>query len=104
VGGLTLFTWGYWGWGNATRELVRAVDAAEARSGFEPPLFVDIRILRSVRAVGFNGTNFERLVGPHRYRWLRDLGNLTVLEGRGGKVRIKDPNAAATLLMGPIGT
>jgi hypothetical protein len=43
---LTLFTWGYWGWGNATHELIRAVDATERQRGFKPPIFFDF--LRNV--------------------------------------------------------
>jgi hypothetical protein len=39
---ITLFSWGYWGWGNVTRQFVEAVDAAEASRGFAPPLFVDV--------------------------------------------------------------
>jgi hypothetical protein len=37
----TIFTWGYYGWGNATPQLVEAVDAVETSRGFEPPIFVD---------------------------------------------------------------
>ena len=46
----TIFTWGYYGWGNATPQLLAAVDAVETNRGFEPPNFVDIRIRRTVRA------------------------------------------------------
>jgi hypothetical protein len=70
----SIFSFGYYGWGNHTPELVEAVDAVEADRGFEPPLFVDIRIRRSVRAVGFTGPAFERLLGPGRHRWMRSLG------------------------------
>jgi hypothetical protein len=94
---LTLFSWGYWGWGNATDELVRAVDAGEALRGFGPPIFVDIRIRRNVRAKGFTGDTFERTVGRDRYRWIQDLGNESVLTG-GGPTRIRNPKAAAQLL------
>ena len=59
----TLFTWGYYGWGNHTPSLVEAVDAVETERGFQPPIFVDIRLRRSVRAAGFTGQAFERLVG-----------------------------------------
>jgi hypothetical protein len=55
---LTLFTWGYWGWGGSTRstrKLVQAVDVAEKKRGQKPPFFVDIRLQRSVRAKGFIG-------------------------------------------------
>jgi hypothetical protein len=36
----TLFTWGYYGWGNHTPDLVKAVDAVETNRGFQPPMFV----------------------------------------------------------------
>jgi hypothetical protein len=42
-----IFTWGYYDWGNHTPRLVEAVDAVERSRGFEPPLFVDIRIRRT---------------------------------------------------------
>lgn len=93
---LTLFTWGYWGWGTATDQLIQAVDAVEAARGYRPPLFVDIRISRSVRAPGFNGRAFELAVGASRYRWIDALGNVGILDG--GSLRIKDPSAADTLL------
>jgi hypothetical protein len=28
-----IFTWGYWGWGNHTSDLVKGVDAVEVKSG-----------------------------------------------------------------------
>jgi len=87
---LTLLTWGYWGWGTT------AEHAVEASRGFKPPLFVDIRISRSVRAPAFNGSTFERMLGGARYQWMRSLGNVAVL--RGGPLQIKDPSAAADLL------
>jgi hypothetical protein len=59
---VTLFTWGYYGWGNHTPQLVEAVDAVEASRGFEPPIFVDIPA-------------FEKLLGPTRHRWMKSLGN-----------------------------
>jgi hypothetical protein len=93
---LTMFTWGYWGWGTSTAQLIEAVDAVETSRGFEPPLFVDIRISRSVRAPGFNGKAFEKAVGESRYRWMDSLGNVGVKDG--GPMRIKDPASAGTLL------
>jgi hypothetical protein len=75
MGRMTIFTWGYYGWGNATPQLVEAVDAVETSRGFEPPIFVDIRIRRNVRAKGFVGSAFEKLMGPSRHRWMKSLGN-----------------------------
>jgi hypothetical protein len=75
---LTLFTWGYHGWGNVTPQLVEAVDAVERSRGFEPPIFVDIRIRRTVRAKGFQGSSFEKLLGPNRHRWMKSLGNSAI--------------------------
>jgi hypothetical protein len=54
---ITLFTFGYYGWGNHTPQLVEAVDAVERSRGFEPPLFVDTRIRRTVRRRAFKGTH-----------------------------------------------
>ena len=55
---VTIFSWGYWGWGNATDQLVHGIDAAESERGHSPPIFVDIRIRRTGRAKGFVGDAF----------------------------------------------
>lgn len=95
---LTLFTWGYWGWGNSTTKLVEAVDAIEFERGFKPPLFVDIRINRSVRAKGFNGNTFEEAVGIKRHRWMKSLGNKRIMTGTGPRIQIAEPESANELL------
>jgi hypothetical protein len=94
---ITLFSWGYWGWGNATKQFVQSVDLAENRRDFRPPIFVEIRILRQGRAKGFVGDAFRDLVGESRYRWMPDLGNLAVAQ-RLRRMKIKRPEAAADLL------
>jgi hypothetical protein len=66
---ITVFTCGYYGWGNAAPQLVEVVDAAERERGFRSPLFVDIRIRRTVRAKGFQGNAFGKLLDPERHRW-----------------------------------
>jgi hypothetical protein len=76
-----LFTWGYWGWGTSARQLVEAVDAAEAARGFAPPVFVDVRWRRQGRAADFVGNRFAELVGEDRYRWFQGLGNKAIGEG-----------------------
>src|SRR3954468_18460131 len=93
---ITAFTWGFWGWGNSTRQLIRAMDAAEARRGFRPPLFVDVRFRRTGRAPGFKGSTFQELLGWRRYRWMPTLGNSSI--GTGRAARIACPNAANPLL------
>jgi hypothetical protein len=70
---ITLFSWGYYGWGNATSRLVELVDSLEKSRGYKPTLFVDIRIRRAGRAPGFIGTGFEDLLGNARYRWMKSL-------------------------------
>lgn len=95
---ITMFSWGYYGWGNATTQLVKAVDAAEISRGFEPPIFVDIRIHRTVRAKGFQGNNFEKLLGSNRYRWMKSLGNKSVQTRTGKGIQIAKPSAAEELL------
>ncbi|MEO6325681.1 MAG: hypothetical protein ABIT01_18500 [Thermoanaerobaculia bacterium] len=93
----TLFSFGYWGWGSRTERLVEAMDAVETARGHLPPFFVDIRLQRSVRAVGFNGAAFEKLVGRERHLWLPKLGNESVRTGAAGIV-IAEPGAASDLL------
>lgn len=95
---VTLFTWGYWGWGSATRELVDAAAAVERARGFGPPLFVDLRRLRDVRAVGFRGDAFEKTAGRDSYRWMPGLGNLAVETHSGPAIQIAEPAAADDLL------
>jgi hypothetical protein len=94
---ITLFSWGYWGWGNATRQLVKAVDAAEKKRRFRPPIFVDIRLRRQGHAKGFVGNAFCDVIGASRYQWIGRLGNANVGTGRKG-IKIKCPQAAAELL------
>jgi hypothetical protein len=94
----TLFTWGYYGWGNHTPDLVEAVDAVETSRGFQPPIFVDIRIRRSVRAAGFTGAAFERLLGQERHRWMKSLGNKQIETRTRPGIEIADPAAADVLL------
>ncbi|HYH96394.1 hypothetical protein [Hyalangium sp.] len=94
---LTVFSWGYEGWGNATAELVRAFDVVEAERGYEPPVFVDIRVRRQVRAVGFREDTFERRLGRERHRWMRGLGNAAIDTGS-GPMRLRAPADVHELL------
>jgi len=93
---LTIFMWGYWGWGNATTDLLALTSRVEKRRGFRPPIFVDIRVRRSVRAQGFNGDAFARRA-KGRYRWMQDLGNQSIVT-RQNRIRIRRPAAADELL------
>jgi hypothetical protein len=93
----TIFTWGYYGWGNHTPQLVKAVDAVERSRGIEPPLFVDIRIRRAVRAKGFQGNAFEKLLGQDRHRWMKSLGNKFIQTRTGPNIQIAEPAAAEEL-------
>jgi hypothetical protein len=94
---LRIFSWGYEGWGNAAPRLVHSVDLAEAARGYAPPVFVDVRIRRLVRAVGFRDRAFERLLGHQRYRWMPSLGNPQVRDRR-AQNRVQCKDAAHQLL------
>jgi hypothetical protein len=59
-------------------------------------VFVDIRIRREVRATGFRGDTFERLLGTGRYLWLQGLGNEAILDH--GPLRLRDPRVVNDLL------
>ena len=95
---ITLFSWGYWGWGSSTPQLVKLVDAIERSRDFLPPLFVDVRIQRSVRAVGFRANAFERVVGHGRYKWMPALGNRSIKTRKGPYIQIDSPSAAGDLV------
>lgn len=94
---VTLFSWGYEGWGNWTPKLIEAVDAVEKARGRSPPIFVDIRASRKVRAEGFKEHAFERLLGPDRYRWQKGLGNKAILTGA-DRGEFVDPSQVSDLL------
>jgi hypothetical protein len=95
---ITIFSWGYWGWGSSAAQFVKGADAVEASRGYEPLLFVDVRLQRSVRAANFRGSAFEELVGETRYRWMKKLGNLAIADRSLGQIKIKDPHEAELLL------
>src|SRR4051812_37741003 len=94
---LTAFSWGYYGWGNHTKALIKAVDNVEEARDRAPPLFIDIRWSRNVRANGFRGNAFEKTVGARRYRWMKALGNRNI-GSRNPSARIADPSASEELL------
>ena len=94
---ITAFTWGYWGWGTHAADFVRNLDAVEKARGWKPPLFVDIRIRRTGRARDFHQNAFERLVGQRRYRWMKTLGNRSIITKK-SRMEIVDPKAANDLL------
>jgi hypothetical protein len=95
---LTLFTFGYWGWGSSTQLLLDATRAVEEERGFAAPCFVDVRASRSVRAAGFREKAFEKLAGPDGYVWMPRLGNRRIAERSEGAAEIIDPKAAIDLL------
>jgi hypothetical protein len=95
---LKAFTWGYEGWGNASAHFVRVVDSIERARGFKPPVFVDLRMSRQVRARDFQDRNFEAIVGKSRYIWMKRLGNARIASKKGKRIQIKDPSAAKDLL------
>jgi Protein of unknown function, DUF488 len=94
---LTMFSWGYWGWGNAVPEFLRASAAVERERGFKPPMFVDIRLRRGGRAPGFHGVALEKALGGARYVWMPSLGNKSVDTGD-EEIVIKDPDDVERLL------
>ena len=95
---LTMFSFGYFGWGNHARYLVQAIDEAERQRGFNPPYFVDIRYQRSVRARDFRGNTFAKFVGEDRYLWVPTLGNKRISSKRGPRIQIAEPAAVSALL------
>lgn len=95
---ITVFSWGYWGWGTSVPELIRAFDAAERARGYEPPVFVDIRYRRNVRAPGFRGDAFMDAVGKDRYCWFQGLGNEAIDDRNATRVRLQRASDVGKLL------
>jgi len=75
---LTIFSWGYWGWGTSTRQLKEAVNAAEADRGNAPLFFVDARWRRTGKAPGFVGNAFKDVIGDTYSLHEQRLGNWEV--------------------------
>lgn len=96
-GPIEVFTFGYEGWGSETRLLVKGIDAVEEARGYGPPVFVDTRIRREVRAIGFRGNAFGNLLGEGRYLWEPRLGNDSILTGA-AEVSIHDPAAVGEII------
>jgi hypothetical protein len=94
---LTVFSWGYHGWGSAVPQLAKVTAAIERKRGFGAPLFVDVRYNRRVRAPGFRETEPEKRFGPNRYVWMSDLGNAAI-GSADRKMKIARPSAAGDLL------
>ncbi|MFO0880212.1 MAG: hypothetical protein U0840_22920 [Gemmataceae bacterium] len=94
---VTLFSWGYFGWGNGPTQLIHAVDRVEQQRGYRPPGFIDTRIRRSVRARAFQGNTFGDLLGETRYTWVQELGNENILSGEPG-ITLRNPAAVEALL------
>lgn len=66
--------------------MVEAADDMEAKSGFNPPVFVDVLIRCMVRTPGFREKAFENILGPDRYRWMKSLGNQAVEDRVAGAI------------------
>ena len=94
---VALFTWGYTA-GAIIRPNSSGPSTSSRRAEDCSPVFVDIRTRRSVRAVGFKGPAFERLVGPSPHRWMNGLGNRFIVTQTGPPVQIVNPSAADDLL------
>lgn len=95
---ITIYSWGYYGWGKVAHKFVEAVDQLEKQRGFVPPLFVDVRIRRTVRAFDFQNNHFRNIVGEERYQWVPELGNKDILRKRKRGIEIANPEAAEDLL------
>lgn len=93
---VTIFSFGYHGWGTQTRRLINLVDDSEKESGFRPPLWVDARDNRSVRAPGFRDHEYRKALGHDRYEWMQGLGNKNVSNDR--PAELNDPSAIGMLL------
>lgn len=98
VAKLTLFSWGYSGWGSSIPQLLACLAAAERTRGFKEPILVDIRLRRKVRAEGFRENALGEVLGPDRYVWMPALGNANIGTAAPWSVKIAEPRAVSDLI------
>gem|GEM_PF-6048247 len=71
---LRIFSWGYWGWGNCAEQFIQACDLVEQDRDFNPPVFVDVRLLKPTQyAKGF----VKAQVSIFRGKLFLQLGDVT---------------------------
>ena len=75
---ITLFSWGYWGWGNATEQLVEAVDWPKSDENSVRQSSSIFVCFAKGEPKGSSAMHSATSVGASRYRWMPDLGNLAV--------------------------
>ncbi len=95
---VTVLSFGYWGWGTNTKQLVKLASEWEEQHGFAPPMWVDVRLQRQARAPEFRGDRFAEATGAANYVWMGGLGNAEVADPQGNGIRIAKPKQAEALL------
>ena len=96
---LTIFMFGYDGWGNSTELLHKATAAVERQRGYRRPYWVDTRFSPYTLAAGFYGRTFASVVGDDHYCSMPELGNANVGSNpTSDRIRIETPQAAERLL------
>lgn len=97
---IQVFSWGYHGWGHCAHKFVEAAVEAEALRGYGPPIFVDVRMLRSGRATDFVGNHFKHISEERGcgYHWMEGLGNKAVADRKRGELTINRPETIQELL------
>ncbi len=77
---------------------MQATDAVEKSRGFAPPLFIDVRLRRKVRAAGFKDNAFAEVVGKGRYVWLPAMGNKNIDDESATRAMFAEPTKVSELL------
>jgi hypothetical protein len=88
---------GYYGWGNAAKDSVRAVDGFERRRGFRRAACVDLRVSRSFRAAAFRDTRLSRLSGGRDIGACGNWGIGGSWEAEGALIQIAEPKIGGGL-------
>lgn len=80
-----VYLFGYEGWGPHVRLMKDAFIRHNMLVRGRGLKWVDVRLRRSVRAVGFSGNNPEKILGRGYYSWISDFGNKAIEGGHGIK-------------------
>ena len=93
-----IFSFGYWGFGGDVQGLKQRFLRFNENTRGRGLLWIDLRISRSVRSVGFTGDAPRDAFGKRNYMWIKAFGNQRVRKRKDG-VEIADYEAGFAELL-----
>lgn len=92
-----VYLFGYDGWGPHVELMKAAFLGHNKRVRGRGLKWVDARLKRTVRAIGFRDNTPEKILGKDNYIWINEFGNLGIVDG--GNIKIKDLHGGLNKLL-----